>query len=145
MGKASIAVMTVSVFVLAQSAPARAQERSVEVSGKLGYLSEWDVSATVVPHASGRRQEFSGPLTVRHTGICTTNGPVEMTGEIRYRLVNWLSRQIDATLVLDGAECGFTGKLGDAYEGVLSCAQWRGVPLKLSLKSAEPQKTVGGH
>src|SRR4051812_36703471 len=144
MGKGTLALLALSMLMLTLAAPARAQEPSVEVSGKLGYLAEWDVSATVVPHATGRRQEFSGPLTVRHTGICTTNGPVEMTGEIRYRLVNWLSRQIDATLVLDGAECGFTGKLGDAYEGVLSCPQWRGVPLKLSLKSAEPQ-TAAGH
>src|SRR4051812_7204636 len=78
MGKNSLALMALSLFVLAQALPVRAQEPSVAVSGKLGYLSEWDVTATVVPHASGRRQEFSGPLTVRHTGICTTNGPVEM-------------------------------------------------------------------
>jgi hypothetical protein len=135
MRNAAPVILVIMLAAPTQTRPAQAQ--SVEVSGKLGYLSEWDVSATVVAHTSGRRREFSGPLTLRHTGVCTPGGPVEMTGEIRYRLVNWLSRQVDATLVLDGVECGFNGKLSGAYEGVLSCPQWRGVPLSLSLKPAE--------
>jgi len=113
-----------------QSAPAPA----TLVSGKLGYLSEWDVSATVVD-AKGTR-EFSGPVTLRHTGICSPGRPPEMTGELRYRVAGWPGRRIDATLVLDGAECGFVARLADGYEGVLSCPQWRGVPLRLSLTSA---------
>jgi hypothetical protein len=32
---------------------------------------------------------------------------------------------MEATLVIDGTECGFQGKLSEAYDGVL-CQQWRG-------------------
>lgn len=126
-----------AILVLTLAAPMPAHAQTVQVSGKLGYLSEWEVSGTAAAQSTGHKREFSGPLTLRHTGVCTPGRPVEMTGEIRYRHVDWLSRQVDATLVLDGVECGFTGKLSDAYEGVLSCPQWRGVPVSLSLKSAE--------
>jgi hypothetical protein len=45
------------------------QAGSIQVAGKLGYLSEWEISAEVTPDA--RKKEFSGPLTIRHTGVCT--------------------------------------------------------------------------
>jgi hypothetical protein len=43
---------------------------------------------------------------------------------------------MSATLRLDGVECAFEGNLSDSYAGVLSCEQWRGVPVSLSLKPA---------
>ena len=108
--------------------------QSTELAGKLGYLSEWEITATVAPQGTAASRVFSGPVTVRHIGICAPGHPVEMAGEIRYRITGWLSRRMEATLVLDGTECGFEGKLGETYEGVLSCPQWRGVPLSLSLE-----------
>jgi hypothetical protein len=123
----------VAALVLAAT-PAVVQ--SADIAGKLGYVSEWEVTAKVTPHDSAGHREFAGPLTVRHIGLCAPGRPVEMTGEIRYRVTGWLSRRMDATLVIDGTECGFEGKLGEAYEGVLTCPQWRGVPLTLSLTTA---------
>ena len=48
-----------------------------------------------------------------------------MTGRITYTLSGWAARRMEATLVIDGTECGFQGKLSEAYDGVL-CQQWRG-------------------
>jgi len=124
--------------IMALAAPAgAAHAQSTAIAGKLGYLSEWELSAKVRQQGTAANREFVGPLTVRHVGVCAPGHPVEMAGEIRYRITGWLSRRIEATLVIDGTECGFAGKLGQAYEGVLSCPQWRGVPLSLSLEAGD--------
>src|SRR4030095_1999323 len=91
-----------AVLVLICAAPP-ALAQSAAVAGKLGYISEWEVTDQVAPRDSSGR-EFSGPLTVRHVGLCAVDRPVEMTGEIRYRIAGWPSRRMDATLVIDGTE-----------------------------------------
>ena len=135
MATARACVVSTMVLAVVGATPATAQLR--ELAGKLGYLSEWELSAKVTPQGTAANREFVGPLTVRHVGVCAPGHPVEMAGEIRYRITGWLSRRMEATLVIDGTECGFAGKLGQAYEGVLSCPQWRGVPLSLSLEAAD--------
>jgi hypothetical protein len=114
-----------------------AQAQSFQVTGKLGYLSEWEVTANVAESLAAGKSEFSGPVTVRHVGVCAPGRPVEMTGQIRYRITGWMARRMTATLSLDGVECGFEAKLSATYDGVMACDQWRGVPLSLSVKSAE--------
>ncbi len=69
-----------------------------------------------------------------------------MSGEIRYRITGWMTPRMQATLVIEGVECGFDGKLSQAYDGAISCDKWRGVPLSLSntggKKTAAPRKTA---
>jgi hypothetical protein len=113
-----------------------AQAETAQVTGTLGYLSEWKVSADVVQTVVAGRKEFAGPLTVTHVGVCTPGRPVEMSGEIRYQITGWMRRRMKATLVLDGVACGFDATLSDGYDGTLSCPQWRGVPFSLSVKPA---------
>ena len=132
--------VAVAILLLMLAGPALAQSaqaQSAAVTGKLGYLSEWEVTGEVAEDLSTGKHAFSGPLTVKHTGVCAPGRPVEMTGQIRYRVFSWLmTRRIQATLVLDGTECAFEGKLADAYEGVLTCPEWRGVPLSLVIKAS---------
>jgi hypothetical protein len=135
---AGVRVRSVAVAALTPVLAAPAAARTAEIAGKLGYLSEWEVTAKVSEQVVAGKREFSGPLTVRHIGLCTTGGrPVEMAGEIRFRTTGWVNRRMEATLVLDGKECGFTGSVGDAVDGVLTCEQWKGVPVNLSIKPAE--------
>ena len=122
---------------LAVSFAGPAEARSAEVAGKLGYLSEWEVTAKVSEQVIAGKREFAGPLTVRHIGLCAPGRPVEMAGEIRFRTAGWMTRRMEATLVIDGKECGFTGKFADTVDGVLSCPQWNGVPVSLSIKPGE--------
>jgi hypothetical protein len=114
-----------------------APARSAEISGRLGYLSEWQVTATVTENVSAGKKEFSGPLIVKHIGVCAPGRPVEMSGEIRYRTTGSMVPRIQGTLVIDGTECAFEAKLSEAYDGAMSCEQWRGVPLSLSAKTAD--------
>lgn len=110
---------------------------SVQVSGKAGYLSEWEVSAEVMENRATGKREFSGPLTIRHIGVCTPGRKSEMSGEIRYQITGWLRPRMKATLVIEGVECAFDAVLSETFDGVISCSLWRGVPLSLSVKPAE--------
>ncbi len=127
---------TIAVALLAAFC-GTAHAEVVQVTGKLGYLSEWEVSAKVTKSVSSGTAEFSGPLTLRHIGVCTHEGPQEMSGEIRYRITGWVTRRMEATLVIDGDKCSFDGKMSRAYDGVISCHRWQGIPLSLLVGSVD--------
>jgi hypothetical protein len=105
----------------------------VPINGTLGYLSEWEVAAEVMETRAAGKSVFSGPLKVKHIGVCTPGREVEMTGEIRFQIAGWLTRRMTATLTIEGDHCTFEGKLSKGYEGVIDCQQWRGIPLRLSV------------
>jgi hypothetical protein len=112
-----------------------AQAQSLRVTGATGYLSEWEVSGSVTETVSGRIRELSGPLTVKHVGLCSQDGPEEKAGEIKLQIVrSGLLSQIRATMTWDGAKCAFGGKFSDTYTGFMDCADTKGVPLTLSIR-----------
>jgi hypothetical protein len=108
--------------------PASAQ--SLQVVGYSGHLGEWELTATVTETASGHVKEYSGPLTMKHVGVCTQDGPEEKTGEMRVR-ISASSSQLNATLSVAGTECSYSGRLSDAYTGTMDCPDRQAVPLKL--------------
>ena len=65
-------------------------------------------------------KEYVGPMTMKHVGICTQEGPEERTGEIRLQISASLSR-LNATLSVDGVECTYSGQLSDSYTGTMNC------------------------
>jgi hypothetical protein len=74
-----------SLFVLGVlSAPAQAESR--QVLGYAGVLGEWELTATVNEKAHWLSKEFSGPLSMKHVGICTSDGPEERASRRRRRL-----------------------------------------------------------
>lgn len=113
------------------AAPALAQ--SLQVVGYAGVLGEWELTATVTENARGWTREFSGPLSMKHVGICTQDGPEEKTGEIRFR-ISALSSRLDATLLVEGLACSYSAGLSDPYSGMMACPDREAVPLKLWLK-----------
>jgi hypothetical protein len=110
-----------------------AQAQSLQVTGYAGQLGEWELTASVTEEASYRAKRFSGPLTMRHVGICTQDGPEEKTGEIRLQISESSSR-MRATIVFDGTECSYSGQLSVSYTGEMNCPDRRAVPLTLWLK-----------
>lgn len=100
--------------------------RSLEVIGYSGHLAEWTVAAALTKNGSGR--DLSGPLTMQHTGLCSTSGPERKTGEMHLRLA-WFSSKVEARLLIDGAECSYSGALSDDFTGLLLCPGSRTVPL----------------
>jgi hypothetical protein len=120
------------VFVTgALAAPANAQ--SLQVVGYAGVLGEWELTATVTEAPRLWSKEFSGPLSMKHVGICSQDGPEERTGEIRFQ-ISALSSQLNATLLVDGRECTYRAQSPSPYSGVMTCPDREAVPLKLWLK-----------
>lgn len=106
---------------------------AMELLGQAGVLGEWELTGNLIESGSGPRKEFSGPLKMKHVGICTQDGPEERAGEIRLQLAGSES-QVTAELVLDGARCTYNARKTHAYEGTLSCAGRAPVPLLMWLK-----------
>ena len=78
-------IFVVSVSALAASA---ADARSLQIHGVTGYLSEYDLSASVSGEASKGIEELSGPLNIKHVGLCTHDGPNEMLSYLKLEFVN---------------------------------------------------------
>ena len=119
------------IVLSALATPAGAQ--SLQVIGYSGYLGEWELTATVTERISSRTKEYSGPLTMRHIGLCTQDGPEEKTGEMRFQ-ISASSSQLNATFSVAGVECTYSGRLSDFYTGTMDCPDRQAVPLKLWLK-----------
>lgn len=120
-----------AVAILALATQARVEPR--EITGQAGVLGEWELSAAVTEQSVDGAKELRGPLTLKHVGICTQDGPEEKTGTLRLRLSD-SSRRVDATLLIEGAECTFTGNRTNSFDGVMNCPDRRGVPLMLWIK-----------
>jgi hypothetical protein len=128
---ASARALVLALPLCGATAPVCAQ--SLEVVGYSGYLGEWELTATVTETARGEGREYSGPLSMKHVGICTQDGPEEKTGELRLRMATSHS-QLHATLLVAGVECSYEGKLSDSYNGTMVCPDRETVPLKLWVK-----------
>jgi hypothetical protein len=98
-----------------------------------GYLSEYDLSASVSGEASRGIEELSGTLNIKHVGLCTHNGPDETLGYIKLEFVS-TSAPIIATLNFNGRECSYRGYLSESSTGVLTCAGGLSLPLRLWVK-----------
>ena len=114
--------------------PTSGQGQSLEIVGYLGELGEWELTATV-GSATGDvgSKDLSGPMVLRHVGICRQDGPEEKTGEIRLHTPA-PSPVLRATLSIDGLECAYRGRQSDSYVGLLKCPNRRSVPLTLWIK-----------
>ena len=118
------------VFVLLAT-PAGAQSR--EVLGYAGVLGEWELTATVTATSSWWGQKFSGPLTMKHVGICTQDGPEVKTGDMQLQFSPFSSR-LQATISIAGEACILSADASQAAQGVMRCPGRRAVPLTLWLK-----------
>jgi hypothetical protein len=113
--------------------PVCAQAEPRQILGYAGMLGEWELTATVSEETLRWSKEFSGPLTMKHTGICTRDGPEEKSGEIRIQ-ISGLTSQLNATLLVDGVECAYSARPSNPYSGMMACPDREAVPLKLWLK-----------
>ena len=104
---------------------------AMEFLGQAGVLGEWELTGDLTE--GEQSMEFSGPLKMKHVGICTQDGPEERAGEIRLQLAS-RSDSRTATLVLDGTPCDYSARKKHAYEGTMACAGRAPVPLVVWLK-----------
>jgi hypothetical protein len=119
-------ILLIALGVLGSSASAQ----SLQVVGYSGYLGEWELTATVTENVSSRTKEYAGPLTMKHIGLCTQDGPEEKAGEMRFQIFA-SSSELNATLWIDGVECTYSGRFSDSYTGTMNCPGRQTVPLRL--------------
>jgi hypothetical protein len=125
-----VRALVLSIGLAAVFAPAHAQP--LEIIGYSGFLGEWELTGTVSEAAPGQKA-YSGPVTMKHVGLCTQDGPEERAGEMHLEL-SAASSRLDATLTVAGVECRYSGRLSDSYTGTLACPDREAVPLKLWVK-----------
>ncbi len=126
-GLAAIGVAALLGGVRPHEAP-----QSMEVLGYTGQLGEWELKANLA-RAGDANGELSGPVNMRHVGICSVDGPEEKNGTMRMRLSGW-SSQVEARLTIDGVECLYRGPLADGHESELTCPDRRPTPITLWAK-----------
>jgi hypothetical protein len=107
-----------------------AEAETIAILGQAGMLGEWELTANVT--ATGVQRQFSGPLVMKHVGLCTVDGPEQKTGEIQLQVFG--TSRVKARLFLDGVACSYAGRKSDSYSGVLHCPDRRDVPLLMWLK-----------
>jgi hypothetical protein len=100
---------------------------SLQIEGYAGHLGEWELTATL---SKDRVRELSGPLIMKHIGLCSQDGPEEKTGRMRLR-PSLMSSWIEARLSIDGVECTYGAAMSDAYTGMMTCPGRPPVPLTL--------------
>jgi hypothetical protein len=80
------------------------------------------------------------PLSMKHVGLCSQNGPEEKVTEMKLWLTgsrSWLARaksEVRATFVMDGTICTLNGVFSGTYTGFMDCAGTKGVPITFSVK-----------
>jgi hypothetical protein len=114
-----------------------AQAQSLRVAGTAGYVSEWELNGDAIQTVvSGATKEFVGPLTIKHVGLCSHDGPQEESGEIKFHISGSGSLyKIQATLLYLGTRCTYTGKLSNSSShGFMQCSDVAGIPLTITVK-----------
>src|ERR1700680_3326533 len=104
--------IALAFLIVLFNAPANTQ--ALQINGRFGYLSEYEVSAEVTAIVSDGRKEFLGPMTIKHVGLCTHIGPNQTDGQIRLQFTDTTS-QIVATLLFDGQKCTYSGKMSNSH------------------------------
>ena len=108
--------------------------QAMELLGQAGVLGEWELTGNLTENGSGPSNEFSGPLKMKHVGVCTVDEPEERAGNIRLQFADHSRSHVTANLVLDGVACTYDARKTHAYEGTMSCAGRAAVPLLVWLK-----------
>jgi hypothetical protein len=130
--KAFIVPITLG-FVATGFLATSANAQSLQVIGYAGYLGEWELTAALTENVSSQPKQYSGPLTMKHVGLCTQDGPEEKTGEMRID-ISPSPPVLNATLSIAGIECSYRGRLSESYSGTMNCPDRQAVPLKLWVK-----------
>lgn len=120
-------VKALTVVAMVFSSDMIAHAKTLELKGRMGFLSEWELSGQLAQNDLG---EFHGQLSMKHTGLCTHDGPVEK--QARIRLV--VASRVNATISMDGVDCAFSAKKSAGSDGVLACPNSTPIPLTLNLQ-----------
>jgi hypothetical protein len=129
--------VAISICIVAAAAAAE----PYAASGQVGYLQEWELKASLAKTVSGSKIEYSGPVTLRHIGLCSVNGVEEKSGKIRLTMSR-TPAAAEGTLALEGDSCRIVANQAPSYSGLLTCRNGQGVPISFSIEEATASGTT---
>jgi len=110
--------------------PAAALAQSFSATGQAGFLQEWEIKASLAKTATRGGDDYRGPVTLRHIGLCSADGVAEKSGALRLTV----SRAgVAGTLVLADDSCRIATSAAHPGAGLLSCSDGQGIPITLSI------------
>jgi hypothetical protein len=123
-------VMALLTGFLPVLAAGGARAGSIHVSGTAGFVSEWALSGDLTEAGLVGSQQFSGSLTWKHVGLCSSHGAEEKFADIKLQVSRPGSAPhvVGATLQLEGIECTFSES-----SRLMDCSDGNRVPLTLSI------------
>jgi hypothetical protein len=139
---ATVAWMIATCLVATCTIVARAGAEPYAASGQVGYLQEWELKASLARTVSGGRIEYSGPVTLRHVGLCSVNGVEEKSGKLRLTMSR-APGAAEGTLALEGDSCRIMANQAPSYSGLLTCRNGQGVPISFSIEEATGKMVTG--
>jgi hypothetical protein len=107
-----------------------AQAQSYSASGQIGYLQEWEIKGSLAKTTTRAGADYSGPVTLRHVGLCSVNGVEEKAGVVQLKVSR---SRLEGTLAMDDDSCRIDASVSQPYAGLLNCRNGQGVPINLSI------------
>jgi hypothetical protein len=126
-----VAVSAMLIFVGTPIALAQ----SYSASGQIGYLQEWEIKGSLARTMTRSGADYSGPVTLRHVGLCSANGVEEKPGVVQLKVS---PSRLEGTLAMDDDNCKIVASAAASYSGLLSCRNGQGVPIHFSIGEASP-------
>jgi hypothetical protein len=106
--------------------------QSYSVNGQVGYLGEWEMKANLAKTITGSGVSYDGPVTLRHVGLCSVNGPEEKSGVVRL-MVSRKTSAVEGTLAMKDDACRIAASASKPHSGLLNCRDGQGVPINFSI------------
>jgi hypothetical protein len=119
-----------AIWIGADAGSAMAQ--SYSVNGQVGYLQEWELKANLAKTITDSGVSYDGPVTLRHVGLCSVNGPEEKSGVVRLT-VSRRTSAVEGTLALQDDTCRIAASASKSHSGLLNCRDGQGVPIHFSI------------
>ena len=114
--------------------PDRALAQSYSAEGQIGYLQEWEMKASLTKTVTSAGTDYSGPVKLRHVGLCSANGVEEKSGVLELKAK---SSGVVGTLVMADDNCRLAVSAAQGYSGLLNCKDGQGVPIRFSIEQVK--------
>jgi len=138
---ASIVRMLLAAGTIALGVPDRVLAQSYSAEGRIGYLQEWDMKASLTKTVTNAGADYSGPITLRHVGLCSANGVEEKSGVLELKIPA-RSSGAEGTLVMADDNCRVIVSAAHGYSGSLNCKDGQGVPIRFSIEQVHQAQSA---
>ncbi len=114
--------------------------QSYSINGQAGYLQEWEMKADLAKTVTSSGVSYDGPVTLRHVGLCSINGPVEKSGTVRLT-VSRRTSTVEGTLALKDDTCRIVASASKSHSGLLHCRDGQGIPIHFSIDEINSEQS----